>query len=81
RIQEAIGRLDDNQKRLHAEAVAEGLKDEVCPRCESVLLAFQHFLRCDPEKCPMIARNPDGTPKPDLLEQLLGSIPNEDTPA
>ena len=50
KISAAIGELDDNDRTLHAEALEEGYKDEVCPKtdCEIVLLAHKHFLLCNP---------------------------------
>lgn len=55
-----------DSKAKHQEALAEGYKDEVCPKCGAVFLAFHHFVMCDDENCPM----KDGNPS--LLEQLLG---------
>lgn len=56
--------LDAEKK--HQEALAEGYKDEVCPKCGAVFLAFIHFVMCSDAGCPM----KDG--KPSLLEQIFG---------
>jgi hypothetical protein len=55
-----------NAEKKHQEALAEGYKDEVCPRCGVVFLAFYHFVKCSEDICPM----KDG--KPSLLEQIFG---------
>jgi len=40
-------------EQLHAEAVAQGYKDEICSRCGAEFLAHIHFVRCDADPCPM----------------------------
>lgn len=51
----------------HQEALAEGYKDEICPKCKTVLLAHHHLVNCPDSSCPMRAK--DGK---SLLEMILG---------
>ena len=44
---------ESNEIDLHAQAIAEGYKDEVCKECGVMFLAHIHFIRCDHSKCPM----------------------------
>lgn len=74
KIETAINQLDENGRKLYKQALTEGYKDEICPKaqCGIVLLAHHHFLRCDPQSCPMVSRqnlNSDGQPK-SLLEMF-----------
>lgn len=43
---------------LHAEAIAQGYKDETCSRCGTVFLAHIHFIRCNARPCPMLPDKP-----------------------
>lgn len=45
--------MTDQQKKLHAEAIEQGYKDETCPKCNAFLPAHQHFVRCEVSPCPM----------------------------
>lgn len=53
--------------RLHAEALAEGYKDETCSRCSTEFLAHIHFIRCAFDSCPMRSTKDPRA----LLEQFL----------
>lgn len=75
KIADYIATLGKEDQDRYQVAVAEGYKDEVCPGCSTVLLAFHHFIRCSKENCPMRAKSSDGTPEPSLLHQILGSSP------
>lgn len=72
KIAEAKELLTDDQKKLYQAAVDEGYRDEVCRLCGVVLLAFHSFIRCDEEKCPMLARDAKGNKKPSVLQAVLG---------
>ncbi len=61
KIASALQRLKRKEKILHAEASAEGYKDEVCHECSLVLLAFHHFIACESKGCPKVHREPDGS--------------------
>lgn len=50
--------LTEDQKKLHAAAIAEGYKDETCAKCGLECLAFHHFIRCDQRPCPMLGGSP-----------------------
>lgn len=54
--------------RLHAEAIAEGYKDETCPKCGTLFEAHIHFIRCDAESCPMKSTKDTRT----LLDMFVG---------
>jgi hypothetical protein len=54
-------------ERLHAEALANGYKDETCSRCGAEFLAHIHFIRCDHRPCPMLSDNSKS-----VAEMLLG---------
>lgn len=45
--------MDEEEKRRHDEAIAEGYKDETCPQCGATLLAHHHFIRCGNRPCAM----------------------------
>jgi ribosomal protein S27AE len=45
--------VTDHELALRQEALEVGYKDQVCPTCNTVLLAHHHFLRCDHGDCPM----------------------------
>jgi hypothetical protein len=53
-----MSELTEDQKKLHAAAIAEGYKDETCAKCGLECLAFHHFIRCDERPCPMLGGNP-----------------------
>ena len=74
KIAETLALLDDKQRKLHARAIKEGCKDEVCPECGIVLLAYQHFLPCRSSTCPMKLRDDTGH-APNLLEMLDKGVP------
>ena len=76
RILQAIDLLDEKQQFLHATALAEGYKDEVCNKCGLVFMAFHHFVRCQDPTCPMIARDKDGKSKT-VLEMMLSGLKAE----
>lgn len=56
------GVIDAEQREIAA--IREGYKAEICRKCETVLLAHKHFLRCNDSACPM----KDG--KGSILDQL-----------
>ncbi len=72
RIQKLLRRLGPEDQAQEAKALAEGYTDAVCSKCQTVFLAYHHFVDCGERSCPMIAREADGTPKASLLEQILG---------
>ncbi len=53
RIKQAIASLSDELKIEHDKCIAEGLTDEICPKCGQVFLAHIHFVRCVEKDCPM----------------------------
>ena len=55
---------------LHAEALAQGYKDETCSRCGGFFPAHIHFVRCDKRPCPMIST----TDVHSLLDRIADSI-------
>jgi hypothetical protein len=59
-VRDRIVILDENELKLHREALAEGFKDWVCSECKIVALAHKHFLNCVSQTCPMAM---DGKPK------------------
>lgn len=54
---------------LHQEAIGEGYKDEVCPKCGAIFLAHHHLLDCPDRDCPM--KGNDGK---SILEMLLEEL-------
>lgn len=60
KIAAAIASLDPAQTARYQQALKEGYKDEVCPRCGGVHLACDHFIRCGFEDCPMKSRDGAG---------------------
>jgi len=60
--------MTPDQERLHADALANGYKDETCPHCGAVFLAHIHFIRCDHRPCPMISQ-----PQKSAMEYMLGT--------
>lgn len=69
-----------DHRKLREEAIAEGFKDEPCPRndCDRLFLAHAHFIRCELSgECPMVSkslRHEDGTLKT-MLDMLLEEQP------
>lgn len=51
-----------------AEAEAEGYKSEVCGACETIFLAFHHYIRCSKSGCPMKASEKS------ILEQMIDEL-------
>lgn len=37
------------------QALADGYKDETCPKCGALFEAQIHFVRCDAKPCPMVS--------------------------
>ena len=69
-IVEILGKsveLTDEILKLREEALAEGYKDQKCPKCEALLLANHHFLICDTSECPMRSK----TETRSLLERFV----------
>ena len=58
------------QEELHKEALAEGYKDEKCPKCGTMFLAHHHFVRCNEAECPMKST----TDTKSVLEHILGDV-------
>lgn len=56
-----------DRERLRQEAIAEGYKDETCPKCGTLFEAHIHFIRCDAEPCPMKSTKDTRS----LLDRLL----------
>ena len=54
---EARGENAPDLERLQHEALAEGYKDETCPKCGTEFKAYHHFIRCDSKPCPMISKD------------------------
>lgn len=49
--------LDKEELRLRNEGVAEGYKDEKCPKCDTIFLAHKHLIMCEHASsgnCPMV---------------------------
>jgi hypothetical protein len=78
KIDQALSAMNENEKKLHAQALAEGYKDELCPECGVVFLAFHHFIRCQSETCPMKLRDGGGH-APTFLEMLENGVPGGKT--
>lgn len=69
-IASAVAALTDIQRQAYVKALSEGYTDEVCPKCELVMLAHHHFVRCQNAvhgSCPMV---PSGSKS--MLESLMG---------
>ncbi len=75
-ISAEISRLSRNVKELHVEALKNGYKDEVCPKCKCVLLAHISFLTCQANECPMKIRDGNGK-TPTLLEMMVNGVPDQ----
>jgi ribosomal protein S27AE len=68
-IELRVAQLDDDTKKLREQAIAQGYKDDICPKCSTVLLAHHHFVACNyarTNNCPMSNNT-------SLLDMLLGS--------
>lgn len=74
KVSAAIAELSSELKKKHDAAIAEGHTDDVCPRCDRVLLAHQHFLRCRDTECPQVSRGKDGKPLT-LVDIAAGAEP------
>lgn len=46
---------EKTQAQIREEAIAEGYKDETCPKCGTLFEAHKHFILCDSRPCPMIS--------------------------
>lgn len=53
RLKLALNNLSPELKVEHDKCIAEGLKDEFCPKCDRLFLAHHHFVRCNEKSCPM----------------------------
>jgi len=53
RIKEAISALNVEDKKKHDECITQGLKDEICLKCDRLFLAHIHFVACENKPCPM----------------------------
>lgn len=56
-LEKELQELDKEGLRLRNEAMAEGHKDEKCPKCETILLAHHHLIICEyasSGNCPMV---------------------------
>ena len=56
-------------------AIAEGYKDEQCPKCGQIFLAFHHFVMCHEVRCgtcPMVSNNKS------LLDMMLEDCEKEE---
>ena len=71
-----LDKTGTDHRKLRDEAIAEGFKDERCPRdgCGRLLLAHAHFVQCELHgECPMVSkslRHEDGTPKT-MLDMIV----------
>jgi hypothetical protein len=51
----------------HAQALADGYKDETCPKCGTLFEAHIHFVHCTARPCPMISTKDPRS----ILERLM----------
>lgn len=59
KIKVAIENLSPELLEKHKEAIAEGFKDKVCPKCDVAYLAHHHFIACTLAhigECPMFSK-------------------------
>lgn len=52
-----LSKLGDGGLKRHSDALAEGYKDEKCPKCKTIFLAHMHLVRCEHAphgNCPMV---------------------------
>ena len=71
-IKQAIKELSAELLKKHKEALAEGYKDKICPKCGNIFLAHHHFVNCHLAhcgECPMVSQ---GTKS--VFEHILGEI-------
>lgn len=57
RIAGAVMVLNDIERKEYTQALEDGYTDEVCPKCEQIMLAHHHFIRCQNAahgSCPMV---------------------------
>ena len=74
RIHATLKTLNAEDQTREVKALGEGYKDEVCPECKTVLLAFHHFIRCNSGTCPLKLRDSDGH-APSLLDMMRNGVP------
>ncbi len=70
KIKKAISELSLSLSEKHKEALKEGYKDELCPKCGAVYLAHHHFVACGLARCgecPMVSKSDPRS----LLKQLM----------
>lgn len=60
---------DSDGQALLDKALGEGYKNEVCAKCDTVFLAFHHFVMCGYEDCPM-----KGKDSRSILDQLRDEV-------
>lgn len=77
KIAKRLAIMDDDERRRHEKAIAEGYKDEVCSGCGVVFLALHHFVICDADPCPMKLRDEKGN-APTLLDMMVDGVPKPD---
>lgn len=53
-------------RQRREKALAEGYRDETCPKCGTPFEAQIHFIRCEATPCPMVSTKDTRT----LLEQF-----------
>lgn len=58
---------DPDYDRRHAEALAEGYRDETCVHCGTFFAAHIHLIRCNWPACPMRSTTEPRT----LLESII----------
>jgi hypothetical protein len=61
-----------NRQVLHKRVLAEGYKDETCPKCKTLFEAHIHFVLCDVRPCPMISKKDPRT----LFEKWRDEVVN-----
>lgn len=59
--------MNADNSTLREQALAEGYKDEVCPKCGTLFEAQIHLVRCDARPCPMISTTDPRT----LFERMM----------
>lgn len=55
------------QAELREEAIAQGYKDETCPKCGTLFEAHKHFVLCYSRPCPMMSTEDSRT----LFERMV----------
>jgi len=69
KVKTEVNKLGPKETVLHNEALEDGYKDEICPKCGIVFLAHFHFVNCEKihcGECPMVAKDTKS-----LLHQIL----------